>query len=67
MPEQRIKELEGLLLVANNSLALLALSNTELKSDLAHSQKKNMKLKRTARRNERDFKSKLSAAKNDLG
>ena len=66
MPEHRIKELEGLLLVANNSLALLSVSNAELRRDLVHSQRANMKLKRTARRDERDFNSKLSAAKSGL-
>ncbi len=67
MLELRIKELEGLLLVANNSLALLTLSNTELKSDLADSQMRNKKLKRNARRDERDFKNQLTVAQNNRG
>ena len=64
MPEIRIKELETLLLTATTALAVLTKAHAELQSDLADSQMRNKKLKRTSRRDERDFKSQLAVANN---
>jgi hypothetical protein len=46
MPDVRITELEGLLLAANQSVALLTKTNADPPHDLAASQMRNKKLKR---------------------
>ena len=62
MSEQRIEELELLLVTANASIATLTASNVELTRNLAGAQVRNKKLKRSARRDQSAFKEQLAAA-----
>jgi phage shock protein A len=62
MPEQRIKELEGQLLVANTSITTLTASNLELTRHLNDAESRNKKLKRSARRDGNSFKDQLATA-----
>lgn len=62
MSEQRILELEQQLLTANEAVAKLTLSNVELTRQLSDAESRNMKLKRTSRRDESSFRQQLSVA-----
>ena len=62
MSEQRILELEQQLLTANEAVAKLTLSNAGLTKQLADAEARNMKLKRTSRRDESSFRQQLSVA-----
>lgn len=62
MPQQRIAELEQLLVTANESLASLTLTNTHLTSDLSAAELRNRKLRRSARQDEMKFKDQLQMA-----
>ena len=62
MLEDRIKELELQLVAANASVANLTGLNTGLTEQLSDAQARNKKLKRTSRRDERDFKEQLATA-----
>jgi hypothetical protein len=62
MSEQRILELEQLLLTANEAVAKLTLSTAELTRQLSDADTRNKKLKRSSRRDEWAFKEQLSVA-----
>jgi hypothetical protein len=62
MPEQRIAELEQQLVTAHEAVTKLTASNAELTTQLATAELRNRKLKKSAGRDERDFKEALSAA-----
>ena len=62
MSEQRILELEQQLLTANETVAKLTLSNTELTRQLSDADTRNKKLKRSSRRDESSFRQQLTAA-----
>jgi hypothetical protein len=62
MSEQRILELEQQLLTANEAMAKLTLSNTDLTRQLSDADTRNKKLKRSSRRDEWAFKEQLSIA-----
>lgn len=62
MSEQRILELEQLLLTANEAVAKLTLSTVDLTRQLSDADTRNKKLKRNSRRDEWAFKEQLSVA-----
>ncbi|MDB6128418.1 MAG: hypothetical protein JWM35_2314 [Verrucomicrobia bacterium] len=62
MLEARIKELELQLVTANAAVTSLTSLNTGLNEQLVDAQSRNKKLKRTSRRDERDFKEQLATA-----
>jgi hypothetical protein len=62
MSEQRIIELEALLLTANSALELSTQANLKLKNDLAASELSNKRIRRSARQDESSLKTQLSAA-----
>ena len=62
MSEERIKELELQLVTANAAVTNLTGLNTGLTEQLSDAQARNKKLKRTSRRDERDFKEQLAVA-----
>ncbi len=62
MHETRIKELEQLLLTANDTVARLTLTNAELTRDLTAAGVSWKKLKRSSRRDESMLKEKLAVA-----
>ena len=62
MSEQRIKELELRLIAATETVASLARVNAELAGRISETERRNKKLKRTARRDVRTFKEQLLVA-----
>jgi cell division protein FtsB len=64
MHAARILELEQLLAVANDSLAKLTETNTELTRQVADAETLNRKLKRNARNDESSLRSQLATAQN---
>ena len=67
MSEQRILELERQLLTATESVATLTTANTELTRQLADSDLRFRKLKRSARSDESSFQSQLAVAQSRRG
>ena len=59
---ERILELEQQLLTANETVAKLILSTTELTRQLSEAETRNKKLKRSSRRDESSFREQLSVA-----
>jgi phage shock protein A len=59
---ERILELEQQLLTANETVAKLILSTTELTRQLSEAETRNKKLKRSSRRDESSFRQQLSVA-----
>ena len=64
MMEERILELEQLLVTANESVTRLTLANTELTLQLSAADSRNKKLKRNARNDESSLRSQLATAQN---
>jgi hypothetical protein len=62
MLELRIKELEELLLVANQITARLTQANAELTSSLNEAELRNKKLKRSSRRDEDSLRLQLAVS-----
>jgi phage shock protein A len=62
MTEQRIQDLEQLLVTANASIATLTASNLELTRSLSGAETRNKKLRRGARRDTNALKEQLAAA-----
>ena len=67
MSEERIKELELLLVTANASVATLTRANTILASDLSDAEVRNKKLRRKSRKTESAFKQELALAQSRRG
>jgi len=67
MSEERIKELEDLLVTANASVARLTLANTELTKQLGDAETRNKKLKRTSRHEASSFRDQLASAQRNRG
>jgi hypothetical protein len=62
MHEERIRELEALLLTANQALALSTQANLKLKSDLAAVELAGKRMRRNARQDESNLKTQLDSA-----
>ncbi len=62
MSEERIKELEGLLVTAQESVAKLTLTNADLTKQLGDAETRNRKLKRTSRNDASSFRDQLVVA-----
>ncbi len=68
MPQQqRVAELEQLLVVANESIAKLTVTNTELTKQVSDAETRNRKLKRSSRKDESNFKDQLLLAQTRRG
>lgn len=64
MQEARILELEQLLTAANDTIAQLSRSNTELTRQVADAEMRNKKLKRSSRNDESALKQQITDAQN---
>jgi septal ring factor EnvC (AmiA/AmiB activator) len=62
MLEQRIKDLEALLVTANAALEASMAANAKLKTDLAASELSNKRIRRNARQDESKLKTQLDTA-----
>jgi len=62
MPAQRIMELEQQLVTANDTVAKLTLSVTELTAQVADAELRNKKLRRNSKNSESSFKDQLAMA-----
>lgn len=67
MSEERIRELEGLLATANESVARLTLTNTELSRQLGEAETRNKKLRRSSRNEASAFRDQLASAQRHRG
>lgn len=68
MPQQhRVAELEQLLAVANETIAKLTVTNTELTKQVSDAETRNRKLKRSSRKDESNFKDQLLLAQTRRG
>lgn len=68
MPQlQRIAELEQLLVVANEAITKLTVTNTELTKQVSDAETRNRKLKRSSRKDESNFKDQLLLAQTRRG
>lgn len=67
MSEERIKELEGLLVTAHESVAKLTLTNADLTRQLDDAETRNRKLKRTSRNDASAFRDQLAVAQRHRG
>lgn len=65
--EQRVAELEQLLVVANEAIAKLTVTNTELTKQVSDAETRNRKLKRSSRKDESNFKDQLLLAQTRRG
>lgn len=64
MSAERILELEQLLAAANDSIAKLTASNTELTKQAADAELRSKKLRRNSRRDESSLRQQLTVAQN---
>jgi hypothetical protein len=67
MSEERIKELEALLVTSNDSVARLTVTNAELSKLLGDAETRNKKLKRSSRNDATSFRDQLAVAQRNRG
>ena len=67
MSEQRILELEQQLVTANDAVAKLTLSNTDLTTKLSDAEGRNKRLMRSSRRDESTLRDQLASAMSRRG